>query len=63
MGTSGYDFEKLNKIRKHVTSRVPVLEYISYGFKAASCHSLGTGVTAIHGPVHQVALIRVQLQQ
>lgn len=44
-------------------SRVPVLEHVGYGFEAASGHPPGTRVAAIHSPVQQVALIRVQLQQ
>lgn len=42
---------------------VPVLEHVGDGFEAARCHPPGTRVAAVHGPVHQVALIWVQLQQ
>lgn len=42
---------------------IPVLENISNGLKAAGGYPLGTRVTSVHSPVHQVALIWVQLQQ
>lgn len=53
----------LSKQNKKPVSKVPVLENISNGFKAAGRHPPGARVAAVHSPVHQVALIRVQLQQ
>lgn len=42
---------------------VPVLEHVGYGFKAASCHPLGTRVTPVNGPVHEVTLVRIEFQE
>lgn len=42
---------------------VPVLEHVGDGFEATSSYPPGTSVASVHGPVHQVALVWVQLQQ
>lgn len=49
---------------KHLkNAAVPVLEHTGYGFKAASCYPLGTRVTPVNGPVHEVTLVRIELQE
>lgn len=42
---------------------VPVLEHAGYGLKTASCYPLGTCVTPVYGPVHEVTLVRVEFQE
>lgn len=42
---------------------VPVLEHVGDGFEATGCYPPGSSVASVHSPVHQVALVWVQLQQ
>lgn len=51
------------KFKVLTNAAVPVLEHVGYGFKAASCYPLGACVTPVHGPVHEVTLVRVELQE
>lgn len=42
---------------------IPVLEHVGDGSEASGCYPPGASVASVHSPVHQAALIRIQLQQ
>lgn len=41
----------------------PVVKHVGNGPEAPGSHATRTGVAAVHGPKHEVALVGIQLQQ